>query len=285
MNFEESRLDKYIKRMYGKLIPQSMIEKALRNKDILVNGQRAKSADKVTDKDEVFVHPAVCKAFAGVYCEPQEKSPVDYSKYLQQFKDMIIYEDEDLIIVNKPAGIAVQLGSKTNIAIDGMAKEYNSEARLVHRIDKETSGITVLAKNIETSRYMLHLFQTKQVQKKYTAIVTGFLPMVDGTISKPLYRNKETVVVDFENGKEAITEFSVVRNLGKNRALVTAVPLTGRTHQIRVHMASMDCPIVGDNKYNGQRDKHLCLHASEIYFIMPKGKKIFVKAPLPDYFK
>ena len=285
MNFEESRLDKYIKRVYGKLIPQSMIEKALRNKDILVNGEKANSSDKVTEKDEIFVHPAVCKTFTNVYCQEKERPIVDYSKYVNQFKDMIIYEDKDLIIINKPSGLAVQLGSKTNLAVDVMAKAYNPEARLVHRIDKETSGITILAKNIETSRYMLQLFQAKQIQKKYYVIVSGKLEMVEGRINKPLLRNKETVTVDFENGKEAITEFRIIKNLNKNRSLIEAKPLTGRTHQIRVHMASIDCPIIGDKKYDGLKNQYLCLHSHEISFKTRIGKLLTKKAPLPDYFK
>ena len=285
MNFEESRLDKYIKRLYGKMIPQSMIEKALRNKDITVNGQKATASQKVTDQDQIFVHPAIERSFAAIFCSPEKEKSIGSEKYRDQFKAMIIFENENLVIVNKPSGLAVQLGSKTNTALDVMAKEYNPEARLVHRIDKETSGITVFAKNIETSRLMLHLFKNKQVQKKYMAIVSGELPMREGVINKPLSRNKETVLVDFDNGKEAITEFKFVKKVNKFGSLISVIPLTGRTHQIRVHLSSIDCPIVGDNKYMGKRSKHLCLHAAEICFVAQRGEKISVKAPLPDYFK
>lgn len=285
MNFEESRLDKYIKREYGKLIPQSMIEKALRNKDILVNGKRASASDKVTSKDEIFVHPAICRAFANIYCNEIEKVQIDYSKYVSNFKNMIIYEDSDLVIINKPAGLAVQLGTKTKLAIDVMAKAYNPDLRLAHRIDKDTSGITILTKNIETSRYMLHLFQTKQIKKKYYAIVSGKLENIQGKISKPLTRNKETVFVDFENGKEAITNFKVVKHLSRNRTLIEAIPQTGRTHQIRVHLSSIGYPIIGDKKYGGLKDNHLNLHSAEISFITRSGKMFSKKASLPDYFK
>lgn len=285
MNFEESRLDKYIKREYGKLIPQSMIEKALRNKDILVNGKRASASDKVTSKDEIFVHPAIRRAFANIYCNKEKKVPTDYSKYISDFKNMIIYEDSDLVIINKPAGLAVQLGSKTKLAIDVMAKAYNPNLRLAHRIDKDTSGITILTKNIETSRYMLHLFQTKQIKKKYYAVVSGKLENIQGKISKPLSRNKETVTVDFENGKEAITNFKVVKHLSKNRTLIEAIPKTGRTHQIRVHLSSIGYPIIGDKKYGGLKENHLNLHSAEISFVTRSGKTLSKKAPFPDYFK
>lgn len=284
MDFESSRLDKYIKREYGKLIPQSMIEKALRNKDILVNGKRASASDKVTAEDEIFVHPAVCRAFANIYCNEKKKPTKDYSKYASKFQELIIHEDRDLVIVNKPSGLAVQLGSKTNLALDVMAKAYNPELRLAHRIDKETSGITIFTKNIETSRYLLHLFQTKQIKKKYYAIVSGKLEMVQGKINKPLTKNKETVVVDFENGKEAITQFKVIKHLSKNRTLLELCPLTGRTHQIRVHLASIGYPIIGDKKYGGLNAEKLYLHSGEISFILRSGKLFIKKSPLPEYF-
>ncbi len=285
--FDKSRLDKYIRRVYGKCIPQSLIEKAIRNKDILVNGKKPSASDKVSEEDEIFVHPAICRVFANVYSGPQKEhcAKCDYSLYVEQFKSMIIYEDNNLIIINKPSGLAVQLGSKTKLAVDVMAKAYNPDARLVHRIDKETSGITVIAKNIETSRYMLHLFQNKQVHKKYFAIVSGKLGMLEGRINKPLSKNKETVCVDFENGKNAITEFRVIKNLNKNRTLIEAMPLTGRTHQIRVHLASIGYPIIGDRKYAGQKASHLYLHSSEISFQTRNGKILIQKAPLPEYFK
>lgn len=285
--FDKLRLDKYIRRVYGNRIPQSMIEKAIRNKDILVNGVKPKASDKVSEDDEIFVHPAVCRAFANIYCisESKNSQKCDYSRYVEQFKAMIIYEDNDLIIINKPTGLAVQLGSKTKLALDVMARAYNSEARLIHRIDKETSGIIVLAKNIETSRYMLHLFQNKQIQKKYFAIVSGKLEMMGGRISKPLIKNKEKVVVDFENGKKAVTEFRIVKHLNKNRTLIEVTPLTGRTHQIRVHLASVGYPIIGDRKYGGQTARQLCLHAGEISFPTRTGKILSQKAKLPEYFR
>ena len=282
MNFEESRLDKYIKRIYGKKIPQSMIEKALRNKDILVNGKKAKASDKITDQDEVFVHFAVSKMFANVYCEQKEKP--DYSRFKNDFKKMIVYEDSDIIAINKPSGLAVQLGSKTKLAVDVMAKAYNPEARLVHRIDKDTSGITMLAKNIEMSRYMLKVFQEKKIRKVYLAIVSGKLPLVEGRICKPILKNKDKVIIDFENGKDAITEFKVLKNLAKNRTLIEATPLTGRTHQIRVHLASIDCPILGDTKYGGQSFEHLCLHSYKIEFQSMNGKLIKIRTEKPKYF-
>ncbi|MDR0942299.1 MAG: RluA family pseudouridine synthase [Holosporales bacterium] len=283
-DYKLSRLDKYLRRTYGKFIPQSVIEKAIRNKDILVNGQKTKSSSMVAEGDEVFVHPTIQKTFANVGREEKQKPAIDYSKFVDWFKGMIIYEDDDFIIINKPSGLAVQLGSKTELSVDVMAKAYNEEARLVHRLDKETSGITILAKNIETSRYMLRLFQTKKVCKKYIAVVSGKLPLMKGVINKPLIKNKDMVVIDFEHGKKAITEFKAIKDWGGNKTEIEVKPLTGRNHQIRVHMASIGCPIVGDKKYNGLKFYRLCLHSYEVSFVTAKGKGICKIAPIPNDF-
>ena len=201
-DFDKSRLDKRIRQMYGKHIPQSVIEKALRNKDILLNGLKAKASDRCSESDEIFIHPAICKMLANMHSVyPHRYQTRDYSEYISQFKSMIIYEDEDLIIVNKPEGLATQLGTKTKVALDVMAKAYHPEARLVHRIDKETSGIVVLVKSVEMSRYMLHMFQTRQVHKKYLSVVSGAIEAKKGTIDKPLIKRKEHVFIDLKDGK------------------------------------------------------------------------------------
>ncbi|MDR2667048.1 MAG: RluA family pseudouridine synthase [Holosporales bacterium] len=283
--FDSSRLDKYIKRVYGKLIPQSIIEKAIRNKDILVNGRKTKSSEQITNKDEIFVHPTICRIFSNISSGKKSSSTITHPEFAEQFKKMIVYESDDIIVINKPPGLASQLGSKIKSAVDIFAKEYNPEARLVHRIDKDTSGIAVLAKNIATARYMLHLFRSKKVYKKYYALICGDLPGFAGEISKPLNKAKDSVVVDFKNGKEAITKFKIIKRLGGKKTLVEVMPLTGRTHQIRVHMASINCPIVGDAKYGGPYFQRLCLHAYEISFPTREGKLFTKKAEVPEYFR
>ena len=284
-DFNKSRLDKRIRQMHGKHIPQSVIEKALRNKDILLNGLKANASDRCSESDEIFIHPAICRMFAKINDTCPSKHQIrDYSGYINRFKDMIIYEDEDLIIVNKPAGLATQLGTKTKLALDVMAKAYHSEARLVHRIDKETSGIVVLVKSVEMSRYMLHMFQKRQVHKKYLAVVSGVFDVPKGIIDKPLIKRKEHVFVDFKDGKKATTLFKVVKILNENRTLIEVTPLTGRTHQIRVHMGSIGHPIVGDTKYGGQKAERLFLHASSIELKTKSGVSLKMKAKTPDCF-
>ncbi|MDR0553134.1 MAG: RluA family pseudouridine synthase [Holosporales bacterium] len=269
-------MDRLIRRRFGKHIPQSFIEKAIRTGNVLVNGQKTSSSAKVSDDCSVYVNESLFNRFK----EDEQKRQYSGDS---EFKKMIIYEDENLIVINKPAGLAVQLGSKTTESIDTMAKSYNQEARLVHRIDKETSGITILAKNLKTSRYMTLLFKNKQIHKGYMAIVSGSNLREKGTINVPLAKEKESVVVDKINGKETITEYTVQKRLNNGLALIAAYPKTGRTHQIRVHLKHIGCPILGDKKYSGRSFKKLCLHAHKVSFVDIKGKNVKITAPLPEY--
>ena len=278
-----SRLDKLIKRRYGKNIPQSVIEKAVRNRDILVNGEKIPASSQVSDDVDIYIHESVLRKFEK-FSNENNKAFLDSDRISEEFRNFIIYEDDNFIIINKPSGLAVQLGTGTNISVDVMAKYYNSNANLVHRIDKDTSGITVLSKNIQSSRYMLNLFKTKNIKKKYVAVVCGDLKKDYGKISEPLLKNRETVVVDYKNGKEAITEYKVIKRLSNNMILVELSPLTGRTHQLRVHMQCLGCSILGDTKYGGKKYKKLCLHASEIFFKDLSGKVVRVESDFPEYF-
>lgn len=278
MDFKYSRLDKAIRRLYGKHIPQSIIEKAIRNKDILVNGEKTSSAAQISEEDNIYVHKSFKK-----YADNAEK-PIKFDNNL--FKSLIIYEDNNIIAINKPSGLAVQLGTNTEFSVDIMAKAYNPEARLVHRIDKETSGITLLAKNLKTSRYMLYIFKNKNIRKKYIAIVSDKNLLDEhGIINAPLFKAKDGVCVNKENGKEAVTEYHVLKRLRNNLALIEAFPKTGRTHQIRAHMRHIGCPILGDKKYGGRNYTALCLHAFSISFMDSDNKRINIKAALPEYIK
>ncbi|MDR2074879.1 MAG: RluA family pseudouridine synthase [Holosporales bacterium] len=276
MNFDHSRLDKLIRRKYGKSIPQSVIEKAIRNKDVLVNGKRCSSFTQVSEIDNIYVHESIKK-----YSDKQKRVNITNNN----FKNLIVYEDSNIIAVNKPFGLAVQLGSKLRTAIDVMAKAYNSNACLVHRIDRDTSGLVILAKNIQTSRYMLHLFKNKSIHKKYIAIVSAKnLKTEMGIIEVPLSRQKDRVIVDKIGGKVAITEYKIVKNLEDNLAMLEVFPKTGRTHQIRAHLQYIGCPILGDKKYGGRVHERMCLHAYSVSFLDINGQKIHIIADIPENF-
>lgn len=276
MDFESARLDKVIRRLYGKNIPQSVIEKAIRNKDILVNGQKVSSSTQVSDKDDIYVHESFKKYSNNI------KKPITLDK--TQFKAMIIYEDNNIIAINKPSGLAVQLGTNTQLSVDIMAKSYNPELRLVHRIDKDTSGITILSKNVKISRFMLYMFKNRKIHKRYLAIVSSKNLLENhGVIDVPISKNKDKVCIDKENGREAVTEYTLVKKLNNDLALVSLLPKTGRTHQIRVHLQYIGCPILGDKKYAGRSYKKLCLHSSTVSFMDINGRQVNIKADIPAH--
>jgi 23S rRNA pseudouridine955/2504/2580 synthase len=277
-----SRLDRYIRRTYGRAVPQSAIEKALRHGDVLLNGKKAQASDAVSATDSLQINDVAVMIFSRFGQNDdtlQNPLPLDAAR---RFSNMIIYEDEDIIMINKPSGLAVQLGSKMRCAVDIMAKAYNRNARLVHRIDKDTSGVVILSKNVETSRYMLDLFQHKAVKKKYIATVDGTLPCAQLRISKPLLKRGGNVFIDYNSGKEAITEFRIIRTIEQSITMLEVTPITGRTHQIRVHLASINCPIIGDKRYGGTAHNSLCLHSYEVSFISRSGRVVKQTAEIPE---
>ena len=273
-----SRLDKFLRRKYGE-IPQSALQKALRKGMIKVNKRRAKAGDRVSEQDDIFVAPVVLKMFR---CAPPE-APRSIPPYSHSFRDMIIYEDEDIIAVDKPAGLAVQLGTKTKVSLDVLAKSYDPALRLVHRLDKETSGVIIMAKNLLSARHMLYLFQSKRIIKKYLLVTSRKIKQNCGIIDAPLLRTKTGVVVNYELGQRAETRYELIRHFA-GRSFVQAWPKTGRNHQIRAHFAHIGASILGDAKYKGQPFEHLCLHSNEIRFQTLRGENLTITSAVPAYF-
>ncbi|MCO4328207.1 RluA family pseudouridine synthase [Staphylococcus hyicus] len=212
----------------------------------------------------------------------------------------IYYEDEDVAIVYKPKGMVVHpsAGHYSGTLVNGLMYQIkdlsgiNGEIRpgIVHRIDKDTSGLLMVAKNDVAHRHLVDQLMAKTVTRKYTALVHGHIPHEFGTIEAPIGRNQNDrqsmAVVD--NGKEAITHFNVIENF-KNYTLVECQLETGRTHQIRVHMKYIGYPLVGDPKYGPKKTRDIggqALHAGIIGFTHPRtGEYIERSAPLPDAFE
>ncbi|MCO4330834.1 RluA family pseudouridine synthase [Staphylococcus hyicus] len=212
----------------------------------------------------------------------------------------IYYEDEDVAIVYKPKGMVVHpsAGHYSGTLVNGLMYQIkdlsgiNGEIRpgIVHRIDKDTSGLLMVAKNDVAHRHLVDQLMAKKVTRKYTALVHGHIPHEFGTIEAPIGRNQNDrqsmAVVD--NGKEAITHFNVIENF-KNYTLVECQLETGRTHQIRVHMKYIGYPLVGDPKYGPKKTRDIggqALHAGIIGFTHPRtGEYIERSAPLPDAFE
>lgn len=280
------RLDAYISKQVSEL-SRTMIQKLIESGDILVNGSKKKLSYKVCGGDKITINIPKVKE---VNLKPQD-IPVE-----------IIYEDNDIIVVNKPKGMVVHPangnpdGTLVN-AIMAMCKDSLSgiggELRpgIVHRIDKDTSGLLIVAKNDKAHIEMSNQIKNHEVKKIYIALVRGNVGEDEATIDMPIGRStkdrKKMAVV--KNGKEAITHFKVIKRYGKYTLLEIKID-TGRTHQIRVHMAEIGHPVVGDMVYsNGKNDfgvEGQMLHAKSLDFKHPiTGKQMHLEAELPEYFK
>jgi 23S rRNA pseudouridine955/2504/2580 synthase len=217
----------------------------------------------------------------------------------QQFvRDMVIYEDPDAFVLNKPPGLATQGGTKTNQhldrLLDGLADE-RGRPKLVHRLDKDTSGALLVARTARSAGHFAKAFSGRTARKVYWAIIVGVPDAQEGVIDAPLAKQPgtggEKMYVDHENGLPAKTRWRVIDRAGNRAAWVELQPLTGRTHQLRAHMASIGHSIVGDAKYGGAEafltggiSRKLHLHARRIRIDAPQSGKIDVTAQLPSHF-
>ncbi len=287
------RLDRYLKKLYPSLT-QGMVERALRFKQIMVNSCKVAANLRIKAGDQIFIEDSL-------NLEPQKVSDRVFSSSTvilagKLMKDYLVYQDEWLIAINKPVGLATQGGSKISLSIDDALQYLNSQGadlKLVHRLDKDTSGILLIAKNYVSSIKLVKAFKEKNIQKTYIAVVLGNLPQHEGEISGMIGKNRggayETVQNDEEHGKLAITCYKLLKNLNNGLTLVEFTPLTGRMHQLRFHAKMLGCPIIGDTKYGTQEamalSKEMLLHAKRI--ILPEkifGKEIIINIDLPGYF-
>ncbi len=297
---DNMRLDKWFFAHFPGL-SNGEINKFLRKGYIRIDGKRAKNNDRLQAGQEIRVPPLDDDIASGEKQKTYKLSDNDIS----YIKDMVIYEDNDLIVLNKPAGLAVQGGTKSNHKnVDLLLNAYmqyttgdsDEKAYLVHRLDKETSGLQILAKNRQSSQAMALQFKQKTIQKEYLALTRGVPHPLEGEIKAPLIKRHDKVYVDRSEGKKALTEYEVIDHHSKTIALVLAKPHTGRTHQIRVHLSHLATPIMGDHKYNenylndddvffDENVSNLFLHAHQITFTHPKNKcKMVLKAELPKHF-
>lgn len=281
-----TRLDRFLRRIYPGLT-QGALEKLLRSKKILVDGKPAKSSTRIESEEQLRILVDL-SAYQEQTTEKKESSVSP--KDIEWIQSIIIWEDDQLIALNKPQGIAVQGGTDTKRHIDAIMKAYDPEARLVHRIDKDTSGVLVMAKTIPMAQYLTHLFATHGVQKTYRAIVEGSVRPAQGTIDLPIGKemvgNKEKMVVNGPHARPAETQYMLRKKLSKDFAVVDCWPKSGRTHQIRVHLSASGWPIVGDYKYGAtEKGMNLHLHAYQLSFPLHDGGKMVITAPLSDHMK
>lgn len=281
------RLNRWFLKYYPNLT-LGRLQKLLRTKQIKVDGKRAEASLKLVAGSEVRVPPMDDQNITENKVQVSGRD----AKYITS---LVIYKDDNIIVLNKPSGLAVQGGTNTDRHVDGMLDalcfEKSEKPKLVHRIDKNTSGILVLARNRTWADKLTKAFREHLLPKTYLALVCNTPKKESGEIKANLEKIGEKSVVTDE-GKPAITSFRVLDEVGSKFALVEAMPLTGRTHQIRAHMEYIGCPIVGDDKYFGgeKRQKFkdiqdkLYLHAYKIDLSAIYNKKLVVKAALPTHF-
>ena len=291
------RLDKWFKKYYPGLT-FGRLQKLLRKGEVRIDGKKAKEPKiRLEEGQTVRVPPLDREKTAQTPQKPQNQRVS--REDAEAIRSWVLHEDDHVIVLNKPSGIAVQGGSGTKRHIDGMLEALKGDRpdkpRLVHRIDKDTSGILVLARSQKSAQALTKSFRTKDVRKAYWAVVVGVPEREEGRIELPLGKRPsqggEKVVVDPYEGKRAITEFKTIDNAGKRAAWLEMEPVTGRTHQLRVHMAAIETPILGDGKYGGQgaflsgmeEAKKLHLHARAIRFPHPGGGQLELIAPLPKH--
>ena len=271
------RLDNFIFSKYKK-VPKSKIYSSIRKAKIKVNGKKSKPDYKLCEKDKIS-----CPAF--VEKKSVNDSP-NISRHLELIENSIIYDSKNFIVINKPPNFAVHGGSGLNFGVIELIKKiykYSDDYKLAHRIDKFTSGCLIIAKKMSSLRDVHAQFRTKQVKKVYECIVHGQWPKSKTKIESNIEvrkLNNQRFSVESEAGKTSHTKFKFIK-CNDLFSHIVALPITGRTHQIRLHCSGAGHPIVGDNKYKlskyHETKSRMMLHAKEINFI-DGGKKIKVIA-------
>lgn len=269
-------------------ISRSQVQRILKEGDVLVNNNNIKASYKLNLNDSVTINFAKPKEIEIL----AEDIPLD-----------IIYDDDDIIVVNKPKGMVVHPAPSnyTGTLVNGLMYHFkdslsgiNGDLRpgIVHRIDKNTSGLLVVTKNDRAHLSLSEQFKNHSIERKYQAIVYNNIKEDFGVIDKPLNRDKKDRkkrAIDYKNGKRAVTHYRVLERFGKY-TLIECQLETGRTHQIRVHMASIGHGIIGDDVYASNRFKvnldGQTLHAKTLGFIHPTTKeKVLFQSELPEYFE
>lgn len=299
----DMRLDRWF-RVHFPEVGYTYLQKLLRSGQVRIDSKRAQANDRLQTGMEVRV-PAVVRQpkrpAAGL------KAPLGVSKADRDaIEKMIIFEDDHVLVLNKPFGLAVQGGTGTKKHIDGMlegmADRFGGERpRLVHRIDRDTTGILLVAKTRSAAAKLGRTFQTRSAAKTYWALVKGVPKPPQGRIEAALVkasgpdgdRVRKALPGEQDKAMHATTHYSVIDRAAHKAAWVSLKPVTGRQHQLRAHMHLIGHPIVGDNKYEGDInmpaeniDKKLHLHARRLVIPHPvTGAKIDVSAPLPEHMK
>jgi 23S rRNA pseudouridine955/2504/2580 synthase len=299
------RLDRWCKTNL-KDVPYAALQKLLRKGDIRVDGKKAEGAARLTAGQEITLkgfrtQDASLGDAPAVRREKPPKTRAMSAEQVAKVQSWVLYKDAEMIIINKPFGIAVQGGSGVKNHVDGLLPalqfEYDAPPKLVHRLDRDTSGVLVLARTREAAASLQKLFSSKKLQKTYLAVCAKVPKAYSGEIRSRMeksVRGKDSreVVALSDEGKLAITRYDVKNALARKLCLMELEPVTGRTHQLRVHMAELGCPILGDGKYGGTESfiggtveipRKLHLHAWKITLPTRRSGVRTFEAPLPEH--
>ncbi len=287
------RLDRWFKRH----LPQigfAMVSRWARTGQIRVDGKRVDPADRLIAGQTLRVPPG---GDAPAKSPNARRELTD--EQIEKAEAMVLTKDRAAIVLNKPPGLATQGGSGTKEHVDGLLDAFSEQGprpRLVHRLDKDTSGVLLIARTPGSAAYFSKRFSTRTARKIYWALVVGVPSIEDGLIELPLAKQPGTggekmMVDESEQGQSARTRYRVIDHAGNRASWVELQPLTGRTHQLRVHMAAIGHPIVGDGKYGGPDaflsgtiSRKMHLHARRLIIDHPDGTPLDVTAPLPEHF-
>jgi 23S rRNA pseudouridine955/2504/2580 synthase len=290
------RLDRWFQRHLPD-VGFNSVSRWARTGQLRVDGARATPGDRLAEGQMIRVPPAEPKA-------PETAKPRRVRAELSEdqigfAQSLVIHRDAQAIVINKPPGLATQGGTKTDDHVDGLLDalefELDQRPKLVHRLDKDTSGALLIARTARSAAYFAKAFSSRTARKVYWAIVIGVPSIDDGMIELPIAKQPgtggEKMHVDEEEGLPARSRYRVIERAGNRAAWVELQPHTGRTHQLRVHMAAIGHPIVGDGKYGGKEaflsgtiSRKMHLHARRIRVDHPDGGRVDVRAELPEHF-
>ncbi len=293
------RLDRFLRRHHPALT-QGALQKLCRTGQVRVDGKRVEASARLAPGQAVRIPPMpdAPEKKAALVVSPGER---------KELERLVLYRDEQLIVLNKPHGLAVQGGPGIARHLDGMLDVLRGDGerpRLVHRLDRDTSGVIVLARTAGTAAKLAAAFRTREMEKTYWAVVAGRPVPVEGQIDLPLKRvnsawGERTVAADRKDreGQRAYTNYRTLDHAARKLAWLELTPLTGRTHQLRVHCASMGTPILGDDKYAEENENgtggsyveglpdRLHLHARALLLPHPAGGMLEVAADLPPHMR
>jgi len=287
------RLDRWFSVHFPDL-PWSHLQKLIRSGQVRVEGGRARASTRLAAGQRIRVPP-----IAAARAAPARQPDAGDAEFL---RSILLYETDDVMVFNKPSGLAVQGGSGTSRHIDGMlgalAYERGEAPRLVHRLDRDTSGCLLVARSRAAASHLGKVFRSRSARKIYWAVTAGVPQPPQGRLSGYLVRQAtadgeqmRVVPSGTEGAQHAVTHYAVIDRAGDKFAWVTLKPVTGRTHQLRVQMAGLGTPILGDPRYFNRPDFHLPaglgkglhLHARRLSLPLSGGRRLDVTAPLPPH--